>query len=994
MQWSPTGSEPSLSLVQQLPISFMEGFSPFSASYSNTKIIVDATGIRYGNGALLPSSDRRVSGWEMEASSTAQQVVFPDPLDRNIVYYASAPELTGSSAWGGIQEYHLFRIDLTSGVVTEPFGGVYFRRADFFVNGLQSTECVAAASFERHRCVWIVTPLRKPNGPTPDDDSVYLYAYRLTSQALEEPVMSAFKANLSVAAKMTFSPSGRLAYLADNVLAFEPTTGQFQMVKRLDSTGDKGNRIQNGLFSPSERYLWIPRQWWSNDEQRYYDELLQYDLHDMNDTIQPIYRKPLTHEQWWAPLWTYTAAAMGPDCRLYFSNQQYISRVEYPDLRGADAKFNPTWRAAPSTFRNDGNTYCGLPDLVNQLTFPQNQRSCLWPRAEIKGDTICEGSCAQVTSTYYNEIDLWSWTFEGGIPATYIGKSPPCVRYQNAGVYRAVLIATNTTGSDTIDAVVIVRPSPHVSAGNDLSICKGGTAILNASGAKTYRWQPGSGLSDTTASSPTVMPTEDSVQYVVTGTDEFGCVGRDTIVVRQGALKAEITADTAICIGSSVTIEARGGAEFRWWSSGEPLSASGSSIVVSPSIRTTYTVEVRSGMCFDTVSVNVDVHDTPTLSIRGDTLICSGNQATLLATADQDGDVRWYEGGDFINTGRSVVVSPTKSTTYVAMFTNLHGCQDTQSITVRVEKSIEIVDVDTLICRGSSIILNGTEHVIENDTSWLVVATTTSGCADTSFITIRTETIDLNADGAIVCEGEEATCRAFASDSNAVYTWFDEDGVFLYTGPVFTSKPTATHRAIVRAVSPLGCSATDTVDLTIRGREQLTLRLGNAHGRPGSTVATLLQSDLMQFPSRLYIEPTSPEAVLTSATNGIVVNDGHDGGPVIIDLLSKDAMLTWQLYLGVRKTIPLIGKLPFEDNTCSNMTLLNGHLEIEGCAITLRTVTLGMAVSASLFSLQGEYICNVDETTLDAVMNSLPIGMYLLRSNNLNIDAEKLVKIE
>ena len=57
--------------------------------------------------------------------------------------------------------------------------------------------------------------------------------------------------------------------------------------------------------------------------------------------------------------------------------------------------------------------------------------------------------------------------------------------------------ALDTNGCNNSDTVLVtVNPLPTINAGNDVSICDGDTAQLQATGASSYLWTPSAGLSD------------------------------------------------------------------------------------------------------------------------------------------------------------------------------------------------------------------------------------------------------------------------------------------------------------------------------------------------------------------------------------------------------------------------------------------------------------------------------------------------------------------
>jgi gliding motility-associated-like protein len=89
---------------------------------------------------------------------------------------------------------------------------------------------------------------------------------------------------------------------------------------------------------------------------------------------------------------------------------------------------------------------------------------------------------------------------------------------------------SNSCGTLT-DSVYVDVIIPRLTAYGDTIICYGDTTRLIAQGAVDYYWYPSSNLTDRTNDTVYVFP-QQSMNYIVTGTDEFGCVDKDTVVVR------------------------------------------------------------------------------------------------------------------------------------------------------------------------------------------------------------------------------------------------------------------------------------------------------------------------------------------------------------------------------------------------------------------------------------------------------------------------------
>lgn len=86
----------------------------------------------------------------------------------------------------------------------------------------------------------------------------------------------------------------------------------------------------------------------------------------------------------------------------------------------------------------------------------------------------------------------------------------------------------------TVTVRVIALPNITVTKSNDIS-CATLTAVLFASGASSYTWQPTGTLSSNN-SPATIAHPSNSTMYVVTGIDENGCTNKDSIMVNRIAI--------------------------------------------------------------------------------------------------------------------------------------------------------------------------------------------------------------------------------------------------------------------------------------------------------------------------------------------------------------------------------------------------------------------------------------------------------------------------
>ncbi len=93
------------------------------------------------------------------------------------------------------------------------------------------------------------------------------------------------------------------------------------------------------------------------------------------------------------------------------------------------------------------------------------------------------------------------------------------------------LIAYNELGCPDTDVVYIdLLPEPDIDAGQDKVMVLGGFTQLIADGGVTYEWFPEDYLSNPSVYNPIANP-EDTIVYYLTGWDEFGCIGYDSVTV-------------------------------------------------------------------------------------------------------------------------------------------------------------------------------------------------------------------------------------------------------------------------------------------------------------------------------------------------------------------------------------------------------------------------------------------------------------------------------
>ncbi|MBA4242200.1 MAG: hypothetical protein C0448_15855 [Sphingobacteriaceae bacterium] len=153
---------------------------------------------------------------------------------------------------------------------------------------------------------------------------------------------------------------------------------------------------------------------------------------------------------------------------------------------------------------------------------------------------------------------------------------------------------------------VYTLPLPNVTSNGSGAICTGNSFTINASGAVTYTYASATSTVTSTSNTIVVSPTT-TTQYTVFGASSAGCVKYTDFNVFVDQYPSLVTSQSqsVICIGASDTLRASGATNHIWNG-----STNTTSIVVSPTVTTNYTVVGLTGMglCLTTHTLTVVVN--------------------------------------------------------------------------------------------------------------------------------------------------------------------------------------------------------------------------------------------------------------------------------------------------------------------------------------------------------------------------------------------------
>lgn len=377
------------------------------------------------------------------------------------------------------------------------------------------------------------------------------------------------------------------------------------------------------------------------------------------------------------------------------------------------------------------------------------------PTLTINTPSICPGQTATLT---VGGASNYTWS-----PGSATGTS-----YTISPASTTTVSVLGASGSCTaqITGSVIVNSSPTITV-NSPTICPNQTVTLTANGTTSYTWNTGA-----TTNTISVSPSSTTV-YTVIGSNGI-CSGSRTTTVNVASVPNVSVTSSAICSGTSTTLTASGATTYTWMPGGQATT----SLVVSPSSTSVYTITGSNGTCTNTTTSTVSVTPTPTLTVVSST-ICPAQTATL--TVSGATTYTWNPGS---TTGTSYTIAPALNTTVSVIGANgTCTTQSTGSITIGANISISVNS--PTICTGqtASLTANGastytwstgastnTLNPSPSSTTVYTVSGTQGGCngSNTSTVTVIGQpTISITGNNSI-CSGNSTTLTAGGATS---YTW-------------------------------------------------------------------------------------------------------------------------------------------------------------------------------------------------------------------------------
>jgi hypothetical protein len=201
--------------------------------------------------------------------------------------------------------------------------------------------------------------------------------------------------------------------------------------------------------------------------------------------------------------------------------------------------------------------------------------------------SVCSGNTVALSASGAQSC---TW-MPGGVGNTVI-VTPPGTQTYVVLIYDGTCTTQSSLGQTVVPAGTISVMS------NTNNVCSGTSMTLTASGAASYSWSNGM-TNSVIVVSPSVNTTYSVIGFL------SPCPGETSVslTVSPTPSISLFTTDSIICLGNSATLYSQGAAGYTW----NPTGQNWSSITVSPTITTTYTLYGAIGNCTSSAMITQSV---------------------------------------------------------------------------------------------------------------------------------------------------------------------------------------------------------------------------------------------------------------------------------------------------------------------------------------------------------------------------------------------------
>lgn len=454
------------------------------------------------------------------------------------------------------------------------------------------------------------------------------------------------------------------------------------------------------------------------------------------------------------------------------------------------------------------------------------------------------------------------------------GETTQTINVTATGDYSVTITDGPCSDRDTIH--VTFFPQPSVSLGNNIAICIGDSAILDAKNVgNAYKWSTG-------VTTQTITVTSAGT-YSVTVSNGI-CSDRDTVIVTFSPQPiVDLGKDDTLCTGNTKTIDAGNPGSNYYWSTTETTQT------INVTTSGAYSVTVSTGSCTDRDTINVIFYPQPNVYLGADDTLCTGNTLTL--DAGNPGSTYYWS-----TTATTQTITVTSAGTYSVTVTN-GICTDRDTINI-IPGIPPVVDLgpDETLCVGDSKPLDAgnagsiyiwstgvtTQTISVTTTGSYSVTVNTNGCTERDTINVTFNAVPVVALGPDTTVCGNGPYQIDAGNPGSSYTWSTGESTQTinvstagtYSVTVTNSPCTGSDAILVTFAPNPTVSAGADVTIDANGSTQLNATPSGAKAYLWSPSTGLSATDIS--------DPMASPTVTTTYTVKVTDSNGCTGTDQVI----------------------------------------------------------------------------------------------------------------
>jgi hypothetical protein len=254
------------------------------------------------------------------------------------------------------------------------------------------------------------------------------------------------------------------------------------------------------------------------------------------------------------------------------------------------------------------------------------------PLIQLGSDTaFCKGDSLQLNASNANSTFQWQ-----------DGYNQQMRIVKDSGFYNVKVANNACSASDTIH--IAFHPQPIFQLPSDTAVCQGQQFSIATRTAETYsyQWSPENGLSDVRSPNP-VVTVSDTINYIVSVTNSFQCYAKDSIkVFSLNTPWINLGADTTICPGDTLILDAKHNSAMYNWSNGVSTKTN------NVGAEGVYSVFITKDGCSARDTIKVDMRKPPVFTINRTVASVCKNDTLVLQAAGGD-RYKWYNNDSTMN---------------------------------------------------------------------------------------------------------------------------------------------------------------------------------------------------------------------------------------------------------------------------------------------------------------------------------------------------------